>query len=99
MFCSAYRVSLHYGIMCLKRLNYDRKELERRREESQHQNTGEPLFCDYSVLPKLTGSSGKDVWKSLKNKYIFWCGQKLTLKLKTLPFNLLNSLRKRKKTG
>ncbi|XP_062993828.1 liprin-alpha-3 isoform X7 [Elgaria multicarinata webbii] len=31
------RVSLHYGIMCLKRLNYDRKELERRREESQNQ--------------------------------------------------------------
>uniref|UniRef100_A0A3P8X146 PTPRF interacting protein alpha 3 n=1 Tax=Cynoglossus semilaevis TaxID=244447 RepID=A0A3P8X146_CYNSE len=31
---SFHRVSLHYGIMCLKRLNYDRKELERRREES-----------------------------------------------------------------
>ncbi|CAM5174062.1 unnamed protein product [Eretmochelys imbricata] len=30
-------VSLHYGIMCLKRLNYDRKELEQRREESQNQ--------------------------------------------------------------
>lgn len=27
--------------MCLKRLNYDRKELERRREESVHQNKGE----------------------------------------------------------
>lgn len=27
--------------MCLKRLNYDRKELERRRDESQHQNQGE----------------------------------------------------------
>lgn len=35
-----YRVSLHYGIMCLKRLNYDRKELERRRDDSQHQNQG-----------------------------------------------------------
>uniref|UniRef100_A0A670J762 PTPRF interacting protein alpha 3 n=1 Tax=Podarcis muralis TaxID=64176 RepID=A0A670J762_PODMU len=34
---SFHRVSLHYGIMCLKRLNYDRKELERRREESQNQ--------------------------------------------------------------
>ncbi|XP_033024976.1 liprin-alpha-3 isoform X7 [Lacerta agilis] len=33
---SFHRVSLHYGIMCLKRLNYDRKELERRREESQN---------------------------------------------------------------
>lgn len=35
------RVSLHYGIMCLKRLNYDRKELERRREDSALQNKGE----------------------------------------------------------
>ncbi|XP_063292628.1 liprin-alpha-3 isoform X3 [Pelobates fuscus] len=34
---SFHRVSLHYGIMCLKRLNYDRKELERRREDSQNQ--------------------------------------------------------------
>ncbi|KAF6073586.1 PTPRF interacting protein alpha 4 [Phyllostomus discolor] len=33
----ACRTSLQYGIMCLKRLNYDRKELERRREESQHE--------------------------------------------------------------
>ncbi len=38
------RVSMHYGIMCLKRLNYDRKELERRREESVHQNKGELCF-------------------------------------------------------
>ncbi|XP_059509425.1 liprin-alpha-4 isoform X2 [Stegostoma tigrinum] len=34
---SFHRTCLHYGIMCLKRLNYDRKELERRREESQHE--------------------------------------------------------------
>ncbi|KAL1277237.1 hypothetical protein QQF64_023910, partial [Cirrhinus molitorella] len=27
--------SVHCGVMCLRRLNYDRKELERRREESQ----------------------------------------------------------------
>uniref|UniRef100_A0A8C1FKM7 PTPRF interacting protein alpha 4 n=1 Tax=Cyprinus carpio carpio TaxID=630221 RepID=A0A8C1FKM7_CYPCA len=33
---SFHRASLHYGIMCLKRLNYDRKELERRREDFQH---------------------------------------------------------------
>ncbi|KAG1949532.1 liprin-alpha-4 [Pimephales promelas] len=33
---SFHRASLHYGIMCLKRLNYDRKELERRRENFQH---------------------------------------------------------------
>uniref|UniRef100_A0A2K6EL22 PTPRF interacting protein alpha 2 n=1 Tax=Propithecus coquereli TaxID=379532 RepID=A0A2K6EL22_PROCO len=34
---SMYLTSLQYGIMCLKRLNYDRKELERRREASQHE--------------------------------------------------------------
>ncbi|KAI4904118.1 hypothetical protein NFI96_029054 [Prochilodus magdalenae] len=39
---SFHRVSLHYGIMCLKRLNYDRKELERRREESQNENQVQP---------------------------------------------------------
>ncbi|KAI2659225.1 hypothetical protein H4Q32_023470 [Labeo rohita] len=33
---SFHRASLHYGIMCLKRLNYDRKELDRRREDFQH---------------------------------------------------------------
>ncbi|KAG7319126.1 hypothetical protein KOW79_017600 [Hemibagrus wyckioides] len=34
---SFHRASLQYGIMCLKRLNYDRKELERRREECHHE--------------------------------------------------------------
>nr|XP_042119538.1 liprin-alpha-2 isoform X11 [Peromyscus maniculatus bairdii] len=34
---SFHRTSLQYGIMCLKRLNYDRKELERRRDASQHE--------------------------------------------------------------
>ncbi|XP_033112803.1 liprin-alpha-1-like isoform X2 [Anneissia japonica] len=31
---SFHRTSFSYGILCLKKLNYDRKELERRREES-----------------------------------------------------------------
>nr|XP_032815832.1 liprin-alpha-1-like isoform X17 [Petromyzon marinus] len=34
---SFHRTSLQYGIMCLKRLNYDRQELERKREDSQHE--------------------------------------------------------------
>ncbi|KAJ7411479.1 Liprin-alpha-4 [Willisornis vidua] len=38
---SFHRTSLQYGIMCLKRLNYDRKELERRREETQHEIKGQ----------------------------------------------------------
>lgn len=39
------RTSLQYGIMCLKRLNYDRKELEKRREESQHEIKGKLAFA------------------------------------------------------
>ncbi|KAL3841765.1 hypothetical protein ACJMK2_019867 [Sinanodonta woodiana] len=38
---SFHRTSLQYGINCLKRVNYDRKELERRREESASENRGE----------------------------------------------------------
>ncbi|KAK0042005.1 liprin-alpha-1-like isoform X3 [Biomphalaria pfeifferi] len=33
---SFHRTSLQYGINCLKKINYDKKELERRREESQN---------------------------------------------------------------
>ncbi|OBS77300.1 hypothetical protein A6R68_16230 [Neotoma lepida] len=33
--------SFQCGIMCLRRLNYDRKELERKREESQNETRGE----------------------------------------------------------
>ncbi|XP_062936095.1 LOW QUALITY PROTEIN: liprin-alpha-1-like [Cynocephalus volans] len=32
-----HRNSFQCGMMCLRRLNYDRKELERKREESQHE--------------------------------------------------------------
>uniref|UniRef100_A0A673XCM4 PTPRF interacting protein alpha 3 n=1 Tax=Salmo trutta TaxID=8032 RepID=A0A673XCM4_SALTR len=47
---SFHRVSLHYGIMCLKRLNYDRKELERRREDSQHQNKDVMVWSNERVM-------------------------------------------------
>ncbi|KAG7274486.1 hypothetical protein CRUP_001451 [Coryphaenoides rupestris] len=47
---SFHRVSLHYGIMCLKRLNYDRKELERRRDESQHQNHDVMVWSNDRVM-------------------------------------------------
>ena len=36
-----FRTSLQYGINCLKRLNYDKQELERRREESNSDTRGE----------------------------------------------------------
>uniref|UniRef100_A0A8D3AXE2 SAM domain-containing protein n=1 Tax=Scophthalmus maximus TaxID=52904 RepID=A0A8D3AXE2_SCOMX len=47
---SFHRVSLHYGIMCLKRLNYDRKELERRRDESQHHNQDVMVWSNERVM-------------------------------------------------
>ncbi|XP_063157003.1 liprin-alpha-3 isoform X2 [Candoia aspera] len=47
---SFHRVSLHYGIMCLKRLNYDRKELETRREESQNQNKDVMVWSNERVM-------------------------------------------------
>ncbi|KAG5832326.1 hypothetical protein ANANG_G00289910 [Anguilla anguilla] len=47
---SFHRVSLHYGIMCLKRLNYDRKELERRRDESQHQSKDVMVWSNERVM-------------------------------------------------
>ncbi|XP_040841171.1 liprin-alpha-4 isoform X10 [Ochotona curzoniae] len=47
---SFHRTSLQYGIMCLKRLNYDRKELERRREESQHEIKDVLVWTNDQVL-------------------------------------------------
>ncbi|XP_029687612.1 liprin-alpha-3 [Takifugu rubripes] len=47
---SFHRVSLHYGIMCLKRLNYDRKELERQREDSAHQNKDVMVWSNERVM-------------------------------------------------
>lgn len=38
-FCP-FRTSLQYAINCLKRVNYDKKELERRREESASEIKG-----------------------------------------------------------
>lgn len=35
-----HRLSLYYGIMCLKRLDYDRSEIERRREACQNSLNG-----------------------------------------------------------
>lgn len=40
VFLFVNRNSFQCGIMCLRRLNYDRKELERKREESQNEIKG-----------------------------------------------------------
>ncbi|XP_033939149.1 liprin-alpha-4 isoform X9 [Pseudochaenichthys georgianus] len=47
---SFHRASLQYGIMCLKRLNYDRKELDRRREDSQHEMKDVLVWTNEQVI-------------------------------------------------
>ncbi|KAM4017965.1 liprin-alpha-1 isoform 10-T10 [Anomaloglossus baeobatrachus] len=47
---SFHRNSFQCGIMCLRRLNYDRKELERRREESQNESTDVLVWSNERVI-------------------------------------------------
>ncbi|XP_056292485.1 liprin-alpha-4 isoform X6 [Pseudoliparis swirei] len=47
---SFHRASLQYGIMCLKKLNYDRKDLERRREDSQHEMKDVLVWTNEQVI-------------------------------------------------
>ncbi|XP_029441672.1 liprin-alpha-3 [Rhinatrema bivittatum] len=63
---SFHRVSLHYGIMCLKRLNYDRKELERRREESQNQLKDVMVWSNERVMCWLQSLGLKEFAGSLQ---------------------------------
>ncbi|TNN50304.1 Liprin-alpha-4 [Liparis tanakae] len=48
--CVCNRASLQYGIMCLKKLNYDRKDLERRREDSQHEMKDVLVWTNEQVI-------------------------------------------------
>lgn len=43
--------------MCLKRLNYDRKELEKRREESQHEIKGKLVGSGEACFTPSLGPS------------------------------------------
>ncbi|XP_030056608.1 liprin-alpha-1 isoform X8 [Microcaecilia unicolor] len=47
---SFHRNSFQCGIMCLRRLNYDRKELERRREESQNEGKDVLVWSNDRVI-------------------------------------------------
>lgn len=47
---SFHRNSFQCGVMCLRRLNYDRKELERRRDESQVEVTDVLVWTNERVL-------------------------------------------------
>ncbi|KAL0978461.1 hypothetical protein UPYG_G00170700 [Umbra pygmaea] len=57
---SFHRASLHYGVMCLKRLNYDRKDLERRREESMHDMKDALVWTNEQVIHWVQSIGLKD---------------------------------------
>ncbi|CAF4460947.1 unnamed protein product, partial [Rotaria magnacalcarata] len=50
--------SFHYGIMALKRINYDKKELDRRREESLNENRDVIVWSNDRVIQWLTTIQG-----------------------------------------
>lgn len=48
-----HRTSLQYGIICLKKLNYDRKLLEERRRNSEHDLIGNFILKNYLTKKNL----------------------------------------------
>ncbi|XP_075921415.1 liprin-alpha-2 isoform X10 [Petromyzon marinus] len=62
---SFHRTSLQYGIMCLKRLNYDRKDLERKREESQHEMKDVMVWSNERVIRWIQSIGLRDYANSL----------------------------------
>ncbi|KAF0879541.1 LIPA1 protein, partial [Crocuta crocuta] len=77
---SFHRNSFQCGIMCLRRLNYDRKELERKREESQSES---PLG---RLDPRCLLSADVLVWSN--DRVIRWV---LSIGLKEYANNLVES--------
>uniref|UniRef100_T1JE08 SAM domain-containing protein n=1 Tax=Strigamia maritima TaxID=126957 RepID=T1JE08_STRMM len=47
---SFHRTSLQYGIMCLKRLNYDRKTCDEKRKASEHENIDVLVWSNDRVI-------------------------------------------------
>lgn len=88
---SATRTSLQYGIMCLKKLNYDRKELERRREHSQHEMRGTQTNHRTNIAPvKMTWIK----WRVTRGMQPFSSWLPLTALLVTvISLSCLKSLR------
>uniref|UniRef100_A0A673X2X3 PTPRF interacting protein alpha 4 n=1 Tax=Salmo trutta TaxID=8032 RepID=A0A673X2X3_SALTR len=62
---SFHRASLQYGIMCLKRLNYDRKDLDRRREESMHDMKDALVWTNEQVVHWVQSIGLKDYSNNL----------------------------------
>ncbi|CAF0837376.1 unnamed protein product [Adineta steineri] len=55
---SFHRTSFHYGIMVLKRVNYDKKELDRRREDSLNENQDVLIWTNERIIQWLTTING-----------------------------------------
>jgi hypothetical protein len=60
-----FRTSLQYGISCLKRLNYDRHELERRWEESSDQMKDLLVWTNERVIKWVQSIGLKEYASSL----------------------------------
>lgn len=62
---SFHRTSLQYGINCLKRVNYDKKELERRREESATECTDVLVWTNDRIIKWVQGIGLREYANSL----------------------------------
>ncbi|XP_062962008.1 LOW QUALITY PROTEIN: liprin-alpha-1-like [Cynocephalus volans] len=60
-----HRNSFQCGMMCLRRLNYDRKELERKREESQHEVKDVLVWSNDRVIRWILSIGLKEYAKNL----------------------------------
>lgn len=63
------RSSFQCGVMCLRRLNYDRKELELRRDESQIEVKGKQVESSFFM----------DVSRNVPTSFQFWVSIKICL--------------------
>ncbi|CAF1386925.1 unnamed protein product [Adineta ricciae] len=55
---SFHRTSFHYGIMVLKRVNYNKKELDQRREESLNENQDVLMWTNERIIQWLSTING-----------------------------------------
>lgn len=62
---SFHRTSLQFGICCLKRLNYDRKQLEERRKASEHEVTDVMVWSNDRVIRWVSSIGLKDFASNL----------------------------------
>ena len=85
-----HRTSLQFGIMCLKRLNYDKDVLEERRRNAENDNNGMRVQSQ-ACIPALvltSGSSPPDVLVWSNERVIKWCD---SVGLKEFSYSLVES--------